>query len=105
MSDEKGPYDHKPETLSAPGDWHEITFRISVDTPADWSNIDLSVWAASVCRYTALKMVASALTPDEIRAIEAPVESVLLGIQVKRLEFVTDDLLHELIDEEEGKDE
>jgi len=102
---EPGPYDRKPETLSGPGDWHQISFRISADTAADWDKIDMEAWAASVCRYTVIKMVASAHTPDEIREMEGPIESVLLGLEVKRLEFVTDNLLHELIDEEEGKDE
>lgn len=100
------PYQDKPENRSEAGDWHEFTFRFSVDAEVDWDRMDMKAWAAAVCRYTALKMVASAMTSDEIEAIEGPVQSLITNLKVHKLEynFVTDDELNKFLDGEESRE-
>lgn len=93
MSD---PYGNKPQTQSDANDWHELSFQISIDVPVDWDNINLRKWAHSVARYTALMMAKSTL--GEVDEPEH-IKTLIMGIKVARVSFVTDDELHSMIDE------
>jgi hypothetical protein len=93
MSD---PYGNKPQTQSDANDWHELSFQISIDQPVDWDEVDLRKWAHSVAKYTALMMAKSTL--GEVDEPEL-IKTLIMGIKVARVSFVTDDELHSMIDE------
>ncbi len=98
MSD---PYGHKPTMNSEPNQWHELSFQISIDQGVDWDKVDLRKWAQNVARYTALLMAKSTIeTADDPEVIK----TLIMGVKVDRISFVTDDELHSMIDEF-GEDE
>lgn len=93
------PYNNKPNSISQPNDWHELSFQISIDHGVDWDEVDLRKWAQTVARFTALVMAKT--TVDEELIAEDPeiIKTLIMGIKVKRISFVTDNELHHLIDE------
>ncbi len=88
-------YGNKPSGLSEPSEWHEISFQISIDRPVDWDEVDMRKWAHVVARYTALTM-AKTLEDEDDKEI---IKTLLLGLKVDRINLVTDDALHGIIDE------
>lgn len=92
------PYSKKPKLISAPNDWHEISFQISIDRACDWDKVDLQRWASTVGKLTTLMMAQTMEETDENAG--TLIKTLLLNLQVDRLKFVTDDLLHELIDDD-----
>ncbi len=91
------PYVNKPQIVSEPNDWHELTFQISIDQAVDWDDFDLKKWAHTVARYTALVMAKTTVDTAELEDPEV-IKTLIMGIKVDRVRFVTDDGLHELID-------
>lgn len=93
-------YGNKPSSISEPSQWHEISFQISIDRPVDWDEVDMRKWAHTVARFTALVMARS-LEDDsaEDEDSEEVIKTLLLGLKVDRINLVTDDALHGIIDE------
>lgn len=94
MSD---PYGRKPRTESDPHEWHEFKFRMSIDKPVDWDNVDLRRWAQTISKYTALVMGKSGLSEEELASTEM-IKATLMDLRVSRITLVTDDELHDMID-------
>lgn len=94
-------YGNKPSSISDPSQWHEISFQISIDRPVDWDEVDMRKWAHVVARYTALTMARSLESDDEKEDDdeEEIIKTLLLGLRVDRINLVTDDALHGIIDE------
>lgn len=92
------PYGRKPSTVSDPNTWHEMSFQISIDQEVDWDEVDLRKWAHTVARFTALLMAKSTLDVDEMQDAEV-IKTLIMGVKVDRISFITDDGLHNLIDE------
>lgn len=89
------PYENKPRTLSEPDEWHEISFQISVDHPVDWDKYDLKKWSALVAKYTAMLMAETTEDSDS----DAKVKACIREVKVDRIRLVSDDSLHQMIDE------
>lgn len=82
--------EQKPDSLSVPGEWHEFTFRISVDAPVDWNKFSEYGWAATIGKYTAWKMAMTGLTDEEIKNA-GEISSLIMSLKIERVEsFVTD---------------
>jgi hypothetical protein len=96
MSNE--PYSKKPSSVSESSQWHEMSFQISVDHPVDWDEFDLRKWAHTVAAYTARLMCQD--LPDDSK-----IETLLMGVSVHKISFVTDGTLHQIIDEFGEEDE
>lgn len=95
MSD---PYGAKPSSNSEPNQWHELSFQISIDQEIDWDNVDLRKWAHTVARFTALLMAKSTIDSEELEDPEV-IKTLIMAVKVNRISFVTDDELHNMIDE------
>ncbi len=89
------PYGKKPDSISAPSEWHELSFQLSIDKPVDWDNVDLRKWSHTVARFTALMMSKSLEENEEDSDV---IKTLIMGVKVNRISFVTDDELHDLID-------
>lgn len=98
MSDKPDPYANKPSTVSDANAWHQLSFQISIDQEVDWDNVDLKKWAHTVARFTALLMAKSTLNVEELEDPEV-IKTLIMGIEVSRVSFITDDGLHNMIDE------
>ncbi len=92
------PYVNKPDSVSDAGQWHEISFRISIDRPCDWDKVNLREWAQTVGKLTTLRMAET--IPESKTDKGGLIKTFLTDIQVEALYFVTDTLLHELIDDD-----
>lgn len=92
-------YKNHPSEISEPNDWHEISFRISVDTEVDWDKVDLRQWAHTVAKFTASKMASSGLPPMDEDTATQIVKTLIMNVKVERISFVDDESLHNLIDE------
>lgn len=91
------PYAHKPNQLSEPNEWHELGFQLSIDRAVDWEKFDLRKWAHVIAKYTALVMAKTLIDTEELEDPET-IKTLIMGIHVDRIKFVTDDNLHDLID-------
>lgn len=100
MSDKQfgDPYRNKPNLISEPNEWHEMVFQISIDESIDWSQFDLRKWAHAVAKYTALVMAKTTLDAEELESPEV-IKTLIMGIKASRISFVTDNELHNMIDE------
>lgn len=98
MSD---PYGDKPSLLSEANQWHELSFHISIDQAVDWDKVDLRKWAQSIAKYTALLMAKTTVDEDDEPDV---IKTLIMGVKAARISFVTDDELHNMIDEF-GEDE
>lgn len=86
----------KPETASDAHEWHEFTFRLSIDRDVDWDDFDIVMWSKAVARYTAQLM---AKTDPEITAEQLTVvRASLIDVEINKLQLVTDDDLNKMID-------
>lgn len=94
------PYGRKPNTVSEPNEWHQLSFKISIDQAVDWDEVDLRKWAQTVAKYTALLMAKSTLDADEFTDVDV-IKTLILGVKAERVKFVTDTELHNLIDDYE----
>lgn len=92
------PYGDKPKSVSAPGDWHEIRFQISIDKATDWDKVEVKKWVHNIARYTALHMARSTVDAETLNEEQDPIKTVLLGLKIERIKFATDDELHNMID-------
>jgi hypothetical protein len=92
------PYRNKPNMISDPNTWHEMSFQISIDESVDWDKFDLRTWAHAVAKYTALVMAKTTLDEGELETPEV-IKTLIMGIKASRISFVTDDDLHNMIDE------
>ncbi len=95
MSD---PYGNKPSAESEANQWHEMSFQISIDQSVDWDKVDLRKWVHTVARYTALVMAKSTVESEDIEDPEV-IKTLIMATKVSRISFVTDDELHNMIDE------
>lgn len=93
----EGPYNNKPRIRSEPNEWHELSFQISIDQPCDWDNVDLRKWSHMVAKYTALMMAVSTDEVDEDAG--ETIKTLVQGVKVDRIKLVSDESLHEMIDE------
>lgn len=91
-------YGKKPQSNSDANTWHELSFLISIDQPVDWDEVDLRKWAHTVARFTALIMAKSTMNAEEMEDPEV-IKTLIMDIRAKRISFVTDDELHNMIDE------
>lgn len=92
--------DRKPETHSTAHQWHEFSFKLSIDRDVDWDSFDVAHWARVVARFTSHLMAKtdSTISEDELTVVRAS----LMNAQVSQVDLITDDGLHSLIDEFEG---
>ena len=91
------PYGGKPDTNSEASEWHELSFQLSIDKPVDWDNVDLRKWSHTVARFTALMMARSTEENEDMESSDV-IKTLIMGVRVKRISFVTDDELHDMID-------
>ncbi len=98
MTEKPDPYSSKPRTTSDPGDWHELSFQLSVDASVDWANVDLRKWSHTVAKYTALMLAESAHTDEELESF-GTLKTLIMGVKVDRVHFINDESLHSMIDE------
>lgn len=86
----------KPETSEA-NQWHEFSFKLSIDRDVDWENFDLTRWSRTVARFTAHLMAKTDenLSEDEVTLVRAS----LINVAVHQVDLVSDDELHGMIDE------
>ncbi len=91
------PYGGKPDSISEPSEWHELSFQLSIDKSVDWDNVDLRKWSHTVARFTAL-MMSKSIEENEDEDSDL-IKTLIMGVKVKRISFVTDDELHNMIDD------
>ena len=92
------PYGRKPDSNSAASEWHELSFQLSIDKPVDWDNVDLRKWSHTVARFTALMMSKSLEENEGQDGEDDTIKTLIMGVKVHRISFVTDDELHDMID-------
>ncbi len=91
------PYGDKPDLNSEPNQWHELSFQISIDRAIDWDKVDLKRWVQNVAKFTAMVMAKTTIEDDE----DDPevIKTLIMAVKAARISFVTDDELHNMIDE------
>lgn len=86
----------KPDNESPPHQWHEFTFKLSIDRAVDWDKFDIEYWSKAVAKYSAQLMAKTdeSLTDEQLTIVKAS----LIDVEVSKLDLVTDDELNNMID-------